>query len=62
IAGMEEVGSLYDMHKKSETNQLVSDFYMPNGSIYWPLIDKYCDHSPLVGLIWGLTDIYLVLK
>ncbi|MFM5161358.1 hypothetical protein ACEUAT_20735, partial [Aeromonas veronii] len=40
-AGVEEVESLYDTHKKSETNQQVSDFYTSAGSVNGSLTDRH---------------------
>ncbi|MGL5093611.1 MAG: hypothetical protein ACRC8B_22385, partial [Aeromonas sobria] len=41
IAGMEEVESLSDTHKKSETNQQVSDFHTSEGSVNGSLTDRH---------------------
>ncbi|MFM5160719.1 hypothetical protein ACEUAT_17395, partial [Aeromonas veronii] len=50
IAGVEEVESLYDTHKKSETNQQVSDFYTSAGSVNGSLTDR---HYPGWGTAFG---------
>ncbi|MGL6007496.1 hypothetical protein, partial [Aeromonas sobria] len=41
IAGVEEVESLSDTHKKSETNQQVSDFHTSEGSVNGSLTDRH---------------------
>ncbi|MFM4748773.1 hypothetical protein ACEUDE_12975, partial [Aeromonas veronii] len=41
IAGVEEVESLVDTHKKSETNQQVSDFHTTEGSVNGSLTDRH---------------------
>ncbi|MGL5093127.1 MAG: hypothetical protein ACRC8B_19775, partial [Aeromonas sobria] len=41
LAGMEEVESLSDTHKKSETNQQVSDFHTSEGSVNGSLTDRH---------------------
>ncbi|MFM5871889.1 hypothetical protein ACET6Z_11625, partial [Aeromonas veronii] len=41
IAGVEEVEGLFDTHKKSETNQQVSDFHTTEGSVNGSLTDRH---------------------
>ncbi|MBL0639263.1 hypothetical protein JD527_10480, partial [Aeromonas veronii] len=41
IAGVEEVEGLFDTHKKSETNQQVSDFHTTEGSVNGSLTDQH---------------------
>uniref|UniRef100_UPI003BA32663 hypothetical protein n=1 Tax=Aeromonas veronii TaxID=654 RepID=UPI003BA32663 len=41
IAGVEEIKSLVDTHKKSETNQQVSDFHKSEGSVNGSLTDRH---------------------
>ncbi|WP_234922766.1 hypothetical protein, partial [Aeromonas caviae] len=40
-AGVEEVESVSDTHKKSETNQQVSDFHTTEGSVNGSLTDQH---------------------
>ncbi|MGL5091304.1 MAG: hypothetical protein ACRC8B_10335, partial [Aeromonas sobria] len=51
IAGMEEVESLSDTHKKSETNQQVSDFHTSEGSVNGSLTDRHYDQMVAVFFI-----------
>ncbi|MGL5093768.1 MAG: hypothetical protein ACRC8B_23170, partial [Aeromonas sobria] len=44
ITGVEEVESLSDTHKKSETNQQVSDFHTSEGSVNGSLTDRHYAH------------------
>ncbi|WP_234922702.1 hypothetical protein, partial [Aeromonas caviae] len=45
-AGVEEVESVSDTHKKSETNQQVSDFHTTEGSVNGSLTDQHCRKGP----------------
>jgi len=38
---VEEVESLFDTHKKSETNQQVSDFHTTEGSVNGSLTNRH---------------------
>ncbi|WP_421297744.1 hypothetical protein, partial [Aeromonas veronii] len=49
IAGVEEIKSLVDTHKKSETNQQVSDFHTSGGSVNGSLTDR---HYPISGALF----------
>jgi hypothetical protein len=40
---VEEVEGLFDTHKKSETNQQVSDFHTTEGSVNGSLTDRHYD-------------------
>ncbi|WP_234915962.1 hypothetical protein, partial [Aeromonas veronii] len=46
IAGVEEIESVSDTHKKSETNQQVSDFYTTEGSVNGSLTDRHYPRVP----------------
>ncbi|WP_234916128.1 hypothetical protein, partial [Aeromonas veronii] len=50
-AGVEEVEGLFDTHKKSETNQQVSDFHTTEGSVNGSLTDQHYRRS---GIFYGL--------
>ncbi|MFM5873654.1 hypothetical protein ACET6Z_20750, partial [Aeromonas veronii] len=56
IAGVEEVEGLFDTHKKSETNQQVSDFHTTEGSVNGSLTDRHYD--PVVGIFVSDTTGY----
>ncbi|WP_446905144.1 hypothetical protein, partial [Aeromonas veronii] len=45
ITGVQEIESLVDTHKKSETNQQVSDFYTTEGSVNGSLTDRHYDRK-----------------
>ncbi|WP_234916123.1 hypothetical protein, partial [Aeromonas veronii] len=51
IAGVEEVEGLFDTHKKSETNQQVSDFHTTEGSVNGSLTDQHYGQRLLLLLL-----------
>ncbi|MFM5745047.1 hypothetical protein ACET6W_20405, partial [Aeromonas veronii] len=57
-AGAEEVESLVDTHKKSETNQQVSDFHTTEGSVNGSLTDRH--YANLAPFLFSPTSIAVV--
>ncbi|WP_234916164.1 hypothetical protein, partial [Aeromonas veronii] len=53
-AGVEEVEGLFDTHKKSETNQQVSDFHTTEGSVNGSLTDQHYLYGVVLAVhFWG---------